>query len=59
MRMNLWAICYGCGLSNEGVGIIVNKNGQRFVNELGLRSHVTEAIFKHGDKIRSAGALIH
>jgi aspartate oxidase len=28
-------------------GILVNRDGKRFVNELGLRDHVTQQIFEH------------
>jgi len=35
-------------------GILVNAKGKRFVNELGLRDHVTNAIFEHCSPLDSS-----
>jgi hypothetical protein len=40
-------------------GILVNRRGERFVNELGLRNQVTDAIFAHGDRIQTQSQVRH
>ncbi len=38
-------------------GIFIDKLGKRFVNELGYRDHVSDAIFKHGANMTVAGGV--
>ena len=51
-----FVILAGEALRGNG-GIFISKEGKRFVNELGYRDHVSEAIFQAGSNLTVAGGI--